>query len=177
MLYFRQSKENIPFLSEISVGTLFQTKMAQKPYPSVWGRTYLHSYTPEARGVVVVVCSVSCASADCSTTKLLRITSTDDHFIRFQLLLSWNKTGQVVWKISSSGWISTHGRMARICFLELMDFKKSIRQMSWSILPYNDKFKFKFKLDHAVLHQTQHTETFLLPEFIKSSLYIADALG
>ena len=38
------------------------------------------------------------------------------HFL-FQLLHCWNNTGQVIWKVSASGWISSHGRMANICLL------------------------------------------------------------
>ena len=38
-------------------------------------------------------------------------------YFLFQLLHCWNNTGQVIWKVSACGWISSHGRMANICLL------------------------------------------------------------
>ena len=38
-------------------------------------------------------------------------------YFLFQLLRCWNNTGQVIWKVSASGWISSHGRMANVCLL------------------------------------------------------------
>ena len=38
-------------------------------------------------------------------------------YFLFQLLHCWNNTGQVIWKVSACGWISSHGRMAYICLL------------------------------------------------------------
>ena len=38
-------------------------------------------------------------------------------YFLFQLLHCWNNTGQVIWKVSASGWISSHGRMANVCLL------------------------------------------------------------
>ena len=38
-------------------------------------------------------------------------------YFLFQLLHCWNNTGQVIWKVSACGWISSHGRMANVCLL------------------------------------------------------------
>lgn len=35
----------------------------------------------------------------------------------FQLLFSRIETRQVIWKIGTNGWISSHGWMASVCFL------------------------------------------------------------
>lgn len=53
-------------------------------------------------------------------------------YFLFQLLHCWNNTGQVIWQVSSCGWISSHGRMANVCLLTAASWITSEgRSLAW----------------------------------------------
>lgn len=58
--------------------------------------------------------------------------------ILFQLLFSRIKTRQVVWKIGTNGWISSHGWMASVCFLNAGVLWKCIVVISVSLYSFKE---------------------------------------
>lgn len=59
----------------------------------------------------------------------------------FQLLFSRIETRQVVWKIGTNGWISSHGWMASICFLNAGVSWKCVVVISVSLYSFKEFWK------------------------------------